>query len=343
MLTSICETVAKLNAHFPNLADCLVFVKPDVLNSHVLKIGLNKSCSPLTIVCRKKIITLVQLILWSCWFIAPHAGGQESIFVGYGNPARWSDLVNWKPARLPDENSKVILSEDYGCVVTIDRDAVAKILEIGNDDEVILKSGRSLLVLEAFQNDGVCRLESNSDNGNQLTEVRISNDVTFEGDGVMRLSVFFDNRVVGVSDSSRLINSSEHWIFGSGQIGANTLALINDGVIKADQSVPLRIDPVDSVDAGVVNNHLLVATNGAELQLAAGCFDNRNGQLIAENKSTITLLKDAAISGGELKTEGSGRILVPSGSCPRLDSITNNGLIFNPARKTASERRPMSY
>ncbi len=150
-----------------------------------------------------------------------------------------------------------------------------------------------------------------------------------DGTGTWRLSNFFGNRIYGFDPEWVLTNGSEHTIAGSGQLGKNFLKVVNHGVVIADQSVPLLIDPVDQgSEFTFVNNNLLVASKGGELQLAKGRYDNRHGKMIAKNGSKIKLLDGASIQGGKLEAEGDGRFLIPQGQRPTLENITNDAVVM---------------
>ncbi len=79
--------------------------------------------------------------------------------------------------------------------------------------------------------------------------------------GALLMGNHINNRIRGGA-ASRLINAAGHRIQGSGQIGVDQIAITNAGLIVANQSTALVIDPNAS---GMINTGTLRATNGAAL------------------------------------------------------------------------------
>ena len=157
------------------------------------------------------------------------------------------------------------------------------------------------------------------------TDFLVSGDVTLTGSGVVSLSDSAGNRIRG---AGRLINDVGHTIAGSGQIGANAIAITNAGLIVANQPTALVIDPNAT---GMINTGTLRAANGATLFLTGnggGGFDNTNGTIEAQASSTVRLTSGALIVGGTLTTSGSGVITTPSGGAVQ-DTATLNGVTIS--------------
>ena len=277
---------------------------------------------------------LLILFLLSLFHAA--AFSQEKQFLTAGDEnAKWSAAANWSPAGAPGAQSVAVLGPENSYIVQLDENGSVGWLKIGNDDDVIHANGKSLTVNQGIENNNLYKMESRSDRGNVYTDLVFANGAMLTGDGILRMSVFSNNRILGNQIGALLTNGADHWIAGSGKIGANSLVLVNDGVLKADQSMPLTIDPVDHLDYGVVNNNEFVATNGGELQLGKGNFDNRRGRIVAREDSKVTLLSGASIFGGILEAEKNGRFVIPDGQSPRLDSVSNNALVFQGSRQDA--------
>ena len=160
-----------------------------------------------------------------------------------------------------------------------------------------------------------------------LAEFYVSGEITLTGPGLMSLGDNAANRIVGGA-GGRLINDATHTIAGSGQIGAQQIALTNAGLIVANQATALVIDPNAS---GMINAGTLRAANGAVLDLTGnggGGFDNTNGIIEAQEGSTVRLTTGALITGGTLTTSGTGVITTPSGGAVQ-DSATLNGVTIS--------------
>lgn len=138
-----------------------------------------------------------------------------------------------------------------------------------------------------------------------VTQFEINGEVTLSGGGNLLMGNHLLNRIAGVDPLARLVNEN-NLVSGSGSLGLNSLELVNRATIRANQSVALTIDPNS---AGVTNEGLLLATNGATLALDSGIYVNTTGTIRAEDLSLVTL-SGAEIRGGLLETDGSGLIRV---------------------------------
>ena len=158
-----------------------------------------------------------------------------------------------------------------------------------------------------------------------MAELRIEDGTLLNGTGTIRMGNNDGNRILGSLGTNILTNGPDHKIAGSGAIGVNTMGLINNGTIQADQPVPLVIDPSG---ANVVNNGLFIASNGGTLRLFGGTFNNANGTILAQQDSIVRLSDNANVSGGILESEGTGRFALLNDDQPIVSGeIENNALI----------------
>ena len=257
---------------------------------------------------------------------------QDRVFVGGISGYRWKDPGNWKPAQVPGNSSNVVIGETGSYQVKIETESAVNELVVEKGGGLLIGENASLTIFGSLQNENLVQLSSLSSYGKKLAVLRVANQAEFSGSGTVRMLESSNNQLLGLSADSTLRNGLGHMIAGSGQIGSDSLVLVNDGIVRADQKVPLRIHARKDVDFGVVNNQEFIASDGADLQLANGDFDNRNGIVIAEHGSTVSLRSGASIKGGRFQTFGSGKILIPHHHAPRLGSVTNEGMIFQASR-----------
>ena len=161
------------------------------------------------------------------------------------------------------------------------------------------------------------------------TDIFIDNAVNLSGGGTITLG--------GVSDASRILDSSgndgvltnvDHLIQGRGQIGVNNLQVINqpNGIIEANSPVgALTLDPRSS--APMVNRGLIRSIGGASLILAAGDYDNLNSLIVAENNSTMTLVSGASVTNGTLRSDPTSSIEVTPNSVVTVTDLTLQGTV----------------
>lgn len=152
-----------------------------------------------------------------------------------------------------------------------------------------------------IQNSGSLNLNA----AGSATDIQATDGVvTLTGGGFINMANSVSARIVGLSGGS-LVNV-DNTIRGSGAIGVGTLDVTNQGLIIANQSVELTVDPATNP---FINTGVLRATSGGTLSLTSGAFNNHGGSIEAEDNSLITLVS-ATISGGELSTTGSGIIRI---------------------------------
>jgi hypothetical protein len=110
-------------------------------------------------------------------------------------------------------------------------------------------------------------------------------------------------------------------IQGGGNIGDSSLALANQGTIKANNTS----SALTLVGAPATNTALMEATGGATLTIE-NTLNNTGGTIQAQNGSTV-LIQNGTISGGTLSTSGSGSFQTLSGMLDgTVNSPTNAGL-----------------
>ena len=132
------------------------------------------------------------------------------------------------------------------------------------------------------------------------SSIRFDGDVSLSGGGVINMGDDSGNQLIGVN-AGKLTNV-DHLIRGSGTIGtSNTLELVNQYMIEADQATALNIVASQGVD----NQGILRAKDGATLNLVGGIIQNQTGLIEAADGSLVNL-QAVTINGGDLKSTGTG-------------------------------------
>ena len=146
------------------------------------------------------------------------------------------------------------------------------------------------------------------------SSIRFDGDVSLSGGGEINMGNDAGNQLIGVN-AGKLTNV-DHLIRGSGTIGtSNTLELVNQYMIEADQTVPLTIVATQGVD----NQGTIRAKNGGTLTLLGGIIQNQNGLIEAADGSLVNL-QSATIVGGTLQSLGTGSF---SAAATVFDGSTN--------------------
>jgi len=194
-------------------------------------------------------------------------------------------------------------------------------------------SNNAFLQLEAgtYAQLGTVQLNSS---GN-FSELVLEGNVTLSG-GTLTMSNNVNNFIFGAVGTDTLTN--QETISGAGDIGNNTMTLVNSGTINANQSAGMTIN----ANGGVTNTGTLEATSGSTLTLASTTINNAGGTISANtgnlkvnsatiNGGTITLtgasllqLNTGTVHGGTLTNSSTGTIEVATGANVLGGTINNS-------------------
>ncbi len=156
------------------------------------------------------------------------------------------------------------------------------------------------------------------------THLVLQGNVTLNGTGTLTMSNNGQNGIEGAAAGDILTVGSGQTISGSGDIGENSMALVNNGVIDANQSTALYIDTSN----GTTNNATLEATAGGTLLLygrSGNVLTNTGGTILAATGSSVQLQNGIVINGGTLNTAGTGLVETIGGNTATLENLTNTG------------------
>jgi hypothetical protein len=112
-----------------------------------------------------------------------------------------------------------------------------------------------------------------------VTELLINSPlVTLGGGGTLTMSNNANNCIFAMTSGDTLVN--QETIQGAGNIGNGRMTLVNSGIINANQSAGMTINPnnANATTPGVTNTGTIEATSGATLTLSD------NTQMPSENR-----------------------------------------------------------
>lgn len=155
-----------------------------------------------------------------------------------------------------------------------------------------LHNAQSLTLANTLANTFTNNGQLNQNSAGNPTDVRLTGDVTVNGDGMWTLSNSSANRVVGIVGGETLTNGPDHTINGAGQLGADTIDLVNQGTIDATVGT-LAIQTLNPL--------------------------NNTGELRASNGETLTV--DQGFTNLGTITSGTASLVDVNGA------LTNNGLL----------------
>ena len=106
-----------------------------------------------------------------------------------------------------------------------------------------------------------------------------------------------------------MLTNVDNTIQGQGQLGANTIGVVNQSAGVIDGNVAGESLTIDaSTAAGLDNDGTLRASGGGELAISGTAVDNENGVIEALAGSTVAVSSTSSIANGILRTEGTGVI-----------------------------------
>jgi hypothetical protein len=179
---------------------------------------------------------------------------------------------------------------------------------LSNQGAVAIENGASLLLQGVFNNTGLINLNG----GATATDIIVGIATTLEGGGQVKLTDSSFNSLDVQGTLATTLNNVNNTISGAGTIGASgDLKLNNEklGIINATGATNSLI-----LDGPFSNAGLMEATGAGHLTIdaknAGSAEDIANTGVIAANTGSIVTLEAGIITGGTLKTSGTGAIQV---------------------------------
>ncbi|NMC74692.1 MAG: choice-of-anchor D domain-containing protein, partial [Geobacteraceae bacterium] len=188
----------------------------------------------------------------------------------------------------------------------------ATLSNLAINGQVAVQNGQTGYLEGTITNTGTLRLNS----AGGATDLRINGDVTLAGPGSLTMSNNPNNRILNGSTAGTLTNGAGHTSQGAGQLGLNLIGFNNQGLILADQSASLTINPRD--DLGLTNSGTLQANAGSTL-LVTDHLTNYSGTTLTGGTYAVY---GTAGSPGNLQLPTGA--IVTSAAAILLDGVNSN-------------------
>jgi len=230
-----------------------------------------------------------------------------------GGASNWNSAGNWTPAGVPDATD-VDVAIDGGntavdSTVTLDVSVDVRSLAIDDGDALAVGDGEILDIWGGgMANDGQINLNSTGGSTANIY-LRFQGSQTLGGSGEMVLSDDPNNIVRPAADAQTLTHGAGHTIRGAGKLLQGIGGMIHNGVIVAEGTNALVIDPGTP---GFTNNGTLRA-DGGTLTLQLGTFTN-TGRTIESRDGSVLNLDNINLVGGNLAAAGTGQVLAGDGT-----------------------------
>ena len=199
---------------------------------------------------------------------------------------------------------------------TIDWDSVS------NQGNTVLQNFSWLQLHNAFENQGTVTVTSTGSS----TQLRINNSVNLSGGG----NIVLDHANASISGlGAGLLTNLDNTILGTGNVGANSTRIINQGLIQAGTGQTMVIDPANAGtnNFGLDNQGTVRATGGGVITLTGNGGGEFHGTGVYEALagSTINLTTGAIARNTTFNTAGDGQINIIAGQTINWDGVINQG------------------
>ena len=167
------------------------------------------------------------------------------------------------------------------------------------------------------------------DSSGNLSRFFLDGNTTLAGGGTVTLTDTSNAQIAG----GFTLTNVDNLIQGSGNIGANGVAFINQtsGIFAANAAGDVMF--FDPSSGGFQNRGLIEATNGGIVQLsgnAGGSFDNTGAAITADGtNSEVQLTTGVSVTGGTLSASSGGLVHALGGQSVFLNNLTLSGSYLN--------------
>ena len=201
-------------------------------------------------------------------------------------------------------------------------DAIFSGVTISSGSTIELSNGDILTLMGNVVNNGLISVLATSGSN----ELKFDGAVALTGSGSIVMSDSASNRISAAGAGSVLTVGLSQTISGAGELGLNTLGLVNQGTIIASQSNPLV---VDSVGTSFVNNGTLKATGSGGMTLADSAITNL-GTVEITSGSMMNVTGTFSQTGTTSATKLTGGSFTSTGFSLQTGSLAGSGTIGGP-------------
>ena len=272
--------------------------------------------------------------IWSALVLAgvggwlPSANGQTPT-VWSGGPGNWSTIANWSGGFVPNngnggQNWSAFIDSGNAAnsVVQLDVSSSISQLHISAGDTLNILDNRSLSIVGGVvNNNGTISLAW----GGNPTFLAFNGSTSIAGTGSIDMT-----GGSFITGSGMLTNGVGHTIRGSGNLGSNSIFVINQGTVEAGTGFSMLIDP-QNAGAGTVafnNQGTVRAIGGGVVTLTgngAGEFWGSGTYQATGAGSRIDLVGDVVIRNTTLAASAGGEIRAANGNNQTLDNVSLSG------------------
>lgn len=263
-------------------------------------------------------VALCGVSLLSC---APSLFGQSSTWMNWAT-GNWNVAANWSNG-IPGLGGpdQAILPESMGTYnVTLNVSPTLASLFIGSG--AYLEQPNNIdVTIGNVERYGTWVLHSTG----ASTDILLNGDAVISGGGSISLGDANNNRILG-SGGTRKLTLAGGSIIGSGQLGVNSLVLVNEALIGAGEPTGLVVDLAPTPMS--VNHGWLDAFQGSTLTIQGSEIDNVGGVIRARPQGTV-LFRTSTIHGGTIEVQPGGSA-VGTYEATTFDGITLIGTFTQP-------------
>lgn len=279
----------------------------------------------------------VMAMFVACCVLAAAARGNVIHSSWIGGAGVWSDPANWSGGVVPANDRR----SSFEVTIGTERvpDALVALIAPVTIDSIML-GARAELLINAGSMLGVATGSFNDHGRVQLLgalaqpatlrfdaiESTLDGVGEIEGMIVSPEALDSNNVIRGATPGVTLTHGADHVIRGRFELGADSLRLVNAGLIEGPASGTSTIDLSDG-GAASVNAGVFRAVNGGTLQIRDSTIDNSAGVIEAAPGGTLRLRDAHVIGGGMRDTDGDGPGSLRALGMVTLDGVTVDGVL----------------
>lgn len=232
-----------------------------------------------------------------------------------------------------------LATQDSG-VIRLGPSGPPHLYDLTNTGVIRVPNGLAAAWSGTVVNDGTIALDSVG-NG---TDFRVNSaSMTLAGSGELVMSNNIWNVIRNnFGPVTTFVNGADHTVRGAGQIGLNSIGVVNDGTMIADESASIVIDPRDEA-GGFVNNGLFHVTGNGAATFSWDGFTN-TGVVDVDATRSLTRNGNYLQTGGRTIMDGSLAInsgsLLLQGGVLEGSGVIGGGIVNNSGGNVAPGSSP---
>ena len=173
-----------------------------------------------------------------------------------------------------------------------------------------------------INNNGTIRVNNQNSSADGI--ITTDNVVTIDGSGTIVFRTGSSNSFMTTTGAGQITLGAGQLVTGAGELDGS---FVNNGVISADLAATFGVGPMQLDVGPFINNNLLTAEPGSNLDILDVLVTQDAGAAIESNDGLVTIGVNSRIENGSLRSIGSGLFRTASGGNRELSAVTLDGTL----------------